>query len=197
VSSLRFGRLGDSIPGRDSDFSHQRPHRFWCAHSLPSSGYWGDIFRSKTSWGEACYLWILHGYSAQIKNAWGYTSTVPYVFTACCLIKHRDDFTFGLKTREVLRLYIRSCVLFVRVAFPLHKIHETWQAKSFSFGTTNFVLTFPVRWINALFWLHQLEINELFCYLSENSDPWQSTVHLGMKDEGPFYSSCQLGLLFW
>jgi hypothetical protein len=32
--------------------------------------------------------------SAEIKNAWRYTSTLPYVFMASCLIKHRDSFTY-------------------------------------------------------------------------------------------------------
>jgi hypothetical protein len=27
--------------------------------------------------------------NAEVKNAWSYTFTPPYVFTACCLIKHR------------------------------------------------------------------------------------------------------------
>jgi hypothetical protein len=28
--------------------------------------------------------------SAELKNAWSYTSTVPYIFMACCLFKARD-----------------------------------------------------------------------------------------------------------
>jgi hypothetical protein len=32
--------------------------------------------------------------SAEVKNAWSYTSTPPYVFMAWCLIKHGDGFTF-------------------------------------------------------------------------------------------------------
>jgi hypothetical protein len=33
--------------------------------------------------------------SAEVKNAWSYTSTQPYVFMAWCLlvVKHRGDFT--------------------------------------------------------------------------------------------------------
>jgi hypothetical protein len=31
--------------------------------------------------------------SAEVKNAWSYTSTPPYVFMAWCLVKHRDNFT--------------------------------------------------------------------------------------------------------
>jgi hypothetical protein len=31
--------------------------------------------------------------SAEVKNAWSYTSTPRYVFMAWCLAKHRDNFT--------------------------------------------------------------------------------------------------------
>jgi hypothetical protein len=34
--------------------------------------------------------------SAEVKNAWSYTSTPQYVFIAWCLVKHRDNFTFYL-----------------------------------------------------------------------------------------------------
>jgi hypothetical protein len=34
--------------------------------------------------------------SAEVKNAWSYTSTPQYVFMAWCLVKHRDNFTFTL-----------------------------------------------------------------------------------------------------
>jgi hypothetical protein len=30
--------------------------------------------------------------SAEIKNAWHYTSTPQYIFMAWCLVKHRDNF---------------------------------------------------------------------------------------------------------
>jgi hypothetical protein len=32
--------------------------------------------------------------SAEVKNAWSYTSTPQNVFMAWCLVKHRDNFTF-------------------------------------------------------------------------------------------------------
>jgi len=32
--------------------------------------------------------------NAEVKNAWSYTSTSPYVFMVYCLVKHRDNFTF-------------------------------------------------------------------------------------------------------
>jgi hypothetical protein len=31
--------------------------------------------------------------SAEIKNAWSYTSTSPHVFMVWCLIKQKDNFT--------------------------------------------------------------------------------------------------------
>jgi hypothetical protein len=35
-------------------------------------------------------------FSAEVKNAWSYTSTPQYIFMAWCLVKHRDTFTFDL-----------------------------------------------------------------------------------------------------
>jgi hypothetical protein len=32
--------------------------------------------------------------SAEVKNAWSYTSAPPVPFMAWCLVKHRDNFTF-------------------------------------------------------------------------------------------------------
>jgi hypothetical protein len=32
--------------------------------------------------------------SAEVKNAWSYTSTHQYVFMAWCLVTHRDNFIF-------------------------------------------------------------------------------------------------------
>jgi hypothetical protein len=32
--------------------------------------------------------------SAEVKNAWSYTSTPQYVFMEWCLVKHGDNFTF-------------------------------------------------------------------------------------------------------
>jgi hypothetical protein len=36
--------------------------------------------------------------SAEVKNAWSYTSIPQYVFMAWCSVKHRDNFTFYLFT---------------------------------------------------------------------------------------------------
>jgi hypothetical protein len=33
--------------------------------------------------------------SAEVKNAWSYTSIPHYVFMSSCLVKHRDMFTFN------------------------------------------------------------------------------------------------------
>jgi hypothetical protein len=34
--------------------------------------------------------------SAEVRNAWSYTSSPQYVFMAWCLVKHRDNFIFIL-----------------------------------------------------------------------------------------------------
>jgi hypothetical protein len=36
--------------------------------------------------------------SAEVKNAWNYISTPQYVLMVLCLVKHRDNFTFNIKT---------------------------------------------------------------------------------------------------
>jgi hypothetical protein len=42
-------------------------------------------------------------YSAEIKNAWSYTSTPQYIFVAWCLVKHRDDLNeYDLKLHTAL-----------------------------------------------------------------------------------------------
>jgi hypothetical protein len=41
--------------------------------------------------------------SAEIENAWSYTSTPQYVFMARCLVKHRDNFTFTLSEKQKKR----------------------------------------------------------------------------------------------
>jgi hypothetical protein len=43
--------------------------------------------------------------SAEVKNAWSYTSTPQYVFMAWCLVKHKDNFTFYLFLSLIVILY--------------------------------------------------------------------------------------------
>jgi hypothetical protein len=55
--------------------------------------------------------------SAEVKNAWSYTSTPQNVFTACCLVKHSDNctFTFYLKIysgNTVMRVYSSNVFIF-------------------------------------------------------------------------------------
>jgi hypothetical protein len=46
-------------------------------------------------------------YSAEVKNAWSYTSTPQYVFMAWCLVKHRDKFTFTFNSSQYLKIRIK------------------------------------------------------------------------------------------
>jgi hypothetical protein len=50
--------------------------------------------------------------SAEIKNAWSYTSTPQYVFMAWYLVKHRDNFTFYIHTyvHTYIHTYIHTYV---------------------------------------------------------------------------------------
>jgi hypothetical protein len=71
--------------------------------------------------------------TAEVKNAWSYTSTLPYVFMAWCLVKHRDNFTFTLSTTvasisNIAELSRRIACYEHCLAFPLFH-----QLNSFSF----------------------------------------------------------------
>jgi len=46
---------------------------------------------------------LSEAFSSEVNNAWSYTSTPPYLFTAWCLVTHRDSFTFI--SRETSGLY--------------------------------------------------------------------------------------------
>jgi hypothetical protein len=46
--------------------------------------------------------------SAEVKNAWSYTSTPQYVFMAWCLVKQRDNFTFTFRSWLALTNKIRG-----------------------------------------------------------------------------------------
>jgi hypothetical protein len=45
--------------------------------------------------------------SAEVKNAWSYTSTPQYVFMPWCLVNHRNNFTFTLPFSVLKKKIIR------------------------------------------------------------------------------------------
>jgi hypothetical protein len=62
----------------------------------------------------------IHSNMAFSKNAWSYTSTLPYVFTARYFLKHRDVFIF-------IRLFIFSCKIYrliFLVCWHLTRLYE-------------------------------------------------------------------------
>jgi hypothetical protein len=44
-------------------------------------------------------------FSAEVNNAWNYTSTPQYVFMAWCLVKRRENFTFTFTFTSLSKLY--------------------------------------------------------------------------------------------
>jgi hypothetical protein len=50
--------------------------------------------------------------SAEVKNAWSCTSTPQYVFTAWCLVKHRDNFTFYIYLLSIIK-FLKNFSTFV------------------------------------------------------------------------------------
>jgi hypothetical protein len=55
--------------------------------------------------------------SAEVKNACSYTSTPQYVFTAWCLVKHRDNFTLPYKEQDAAWT-VKAFYDFLSVFFP-------------------------------------------------------------------------------
>jgi len=97
------------IPGRvnSSTFSWPPPpHRLWATPNLLSSGYRVKRPRREPDQSPPS--------RAEVKNAWSYSCTPPYVFMTWCLVKPRDNLTFsivlwmkwaGLVSREVKHAY--------------------------------------------------------------------------------------------
>jgi len=56
-------------------------------------GTWGSFPRIKQPVCEADHS---HPSSAEVKDAWSYTFTSPYIFMVWYLVKHRDSFTLIL-----------------------------------------------------------------------------------------------------
>jgi hypothetical protein len=42
--------------------------------------------------------------SAEVKNAWNYTSSPQYIFMAWCLVKHRDNFSLPWSMETVITI---------------------------------------------------------------------------------------------
>jgi hypothetical protein len=77
------------------------PERLWSPSSLLSNGYWGVLSPGlKRPAREADHS---PPTSAEVKNAWSYTSTHQCVFMAWCLVKHRENFIFTLLYSEFVR----------------------------------------------------------------------------------------------
>jgi hypothetical protein len=53
--------------------------------------------------------------SAEVKNAWRYTSAPQYVFMAWCLVKHKNTFTFIIIIIIIIIIY-----LFIYFSFAPH-----------------------------------------------------------------------------
>jgi hypothetical protein len=53
--------------------------------------------------------------SAEVKKAWSFTSTSPYVFMSWCLINHRHNFTFTCVLADAVFHYLVACRLYYGV----------------------------------------------------------------------------------
>jgi hypothetical protein len=96
-SVWRLGyRLDDwgSIPSRGWEFSSSLPCPDWLWGPPPIQWTpWAISLGVKRPGSEADHS---PPPSAEVKNAWSYTSTPQYVLMAWCLVKQKDKFTFTL-----------------------------------------------------------------------------------------------------
>jgi hypothetical protein len=89
----------------------------------------------------ALFLWIKRpgreadhspSSSAEVENAWSYTSTHPYVFMVWCLVKHGDNFTYsiwwGVKVTKLLLCYLLQPFYrkAIRLCWSLSSEYEFW-----------------------------------------------------------------------
>jgi hypothetical protein len=102
---MRVMRLFYSLQWTMS-LKHHDPHTSSGDHSasyLMDAG--GSFLRGKAD--RTC-SYHSPPFSTEVKNAWSYTSTLLYVSTMRCLIKHRDNFTMSLKYFTVLYFICRK-----------------------------------------------------------------------------------------
>jgi hypothetical protein len=65
--------------------------------------------------------------SAEVKNAWSYTSTPQYVFMTWCLVKHRDNFTFTFILYYII-LYYNTVLYYSKKQSPFTWLTTTpWR----------------------------------------------------------------------
>jgi hypothetical protein len=88
--------------------------------------------------------------SAEVKNAWRYTSTSQYVFMAWCLVKHRDNFTFTFTDTKIFRIiillsfYLISWLLFPRLRYWTTGVRLSAGADIFIFAkASSYPISFP------------------------------------------------------
>jgi hypothetical protein len=97
VTRLRDGRSGfDSRQGQRRDFFSSSPNNILILRPTQPSMQWvqGAFIQGvKRPGREADHS---PPSNTEVKNAWSYTSSPPYVFMAWCLVKHRDNFALFL-----------------------------------------------------------------------------------------------------
>jgi hypothetical protein len=94
VTRLWVGRLG-LISDRDNYGICFSPWARPCRHWGPPTIQWVGGFPSQGEKRPRRESDHSPQSSAEVKNAWSYTSTPQCVFMAWCLVKHRDNFTFS------------------------------------------------------------------------------------------------------
>jgi hypothetical protein len=57
--------------------------------------------------------------SIEVKNAWSYTSIIPYVIMAWCFVKHRDNVTFTFERYGIWHTFLSSVQIIFRIGISV------------------------------------------------------------------------------
>jgi hypothetical protein len=108
----------------------KHPDRLWAPTSLLTKTYRVGFLRAKQSGRKADHF---NPPSADVKNMWSYTSTLPRGLTVWCLANHRDIFNIPfftvLHSDRPLTFLCKLYVLQFTITFPLL---STLTASSFN-----------------------------------------------------------------
>jgi hypothetical protein len=115
VTRLRTGRQGFNSQQKQGIFLFTTASRLVLGPTQPPIQWVSEIKRLEVEAGHSPPS------SAEVKNAWSYTSTSQYVFMAWCLIKHRDNFTSTEFPNAIFVILHPSLVLMLRYTLrPLY-----------------------------------------------------------------------------
>ena len=124
--SSRVASFTMTVPVRGKEISLSESTQTGCeVHSASNSGGMGGCFLEGKAAGTGSRPSPPTS-DTEVKNAWSRTSTSQYISVTCCLIKHRDNFTFTFyQLYEVRRQIFFSLSTFFFFQFRTDQVSAT------------------------------------------------------------------------